>query len=79
MPLLLFLDDLTDLQDDIATQSENCLLDSPNIENNFFELYPLFTESIKPLQKVNIKTYKELDRLRQEAIVATLGGTLFSF
>jgi hypothetical protein len=79
MPLLLFLDDLTDLHDDIATQAENCLLDSPNIENNFFELYPLFTESIKPLQKVNIKIYKELDRLRQEAIVATLGGTLFSF
>jgi hypothetical protein len=78
MPLFLFLDDLTDLQDDIANKSENCLLDSPNIENNFFELYPLFAESIKPLQKINLKIYQELDRLRQEAIVATLSGTLFS-
>jgi hypothetical protein len=78
MPLFLFLDDLTDLQDDIANQSENCLLDSPNIENNFFELYPLFASSIKPLQKINIKIYQELDKLRQEAIVATLSGTLFS-
>lgn len=78
MPLFLFLDDLTDLQEDIVTKSENCLLDVPNIENNFFVLHPLFIESIKPLEKINKNIYHELNRLRQEGISATLGGTLFA-
>jgi hypothetical protein len=78
MPLFLFLDDLTDLQEDIANHSENCLLDSPDIESNFFSLYPLFIDSIKPLEMVNHNLYLELNRLRQEAIAATLSGTIFS-
>ncbi|MBL7873343.1 MAG: hypothetical protein JNM78_17115 [Cyclobacteriaceae bacterium] len=78
MPLFLFLDDLTDLQDDIDTQSENCLLDSPGIENNFFELHPLFIKSIKPLEKINKNIYLELNRLRQEGIAATLGETILT-
>lgn len=78
MPLFLFLDDLTDLQEDIISHSENCLLDVPTIENNFFALHPLFMESIKPIEKVNKNLYLELNRLRQEGISATLTGTLFS-
>lgn len=78
MPLFLFLDDLTDLPQDSASHSENCLLDSPDLENNFFTLNPLIAESIKPVENINGVLYKELNRMRQEAIAITLGGILFS-
>jgi hypothetical protein len=78
MPLFLFLDDLTDLPEDLATQSENCLLDSTDIENNFFILHPLIAESIKPLEKINGVLYKELNRMRQETVAGSLGGILLS-
>lgn len=78
MPLFLFLDDLTDLPEDLATNSENSLLDSPNLENNFFTLHPLIAESIKPVEKINGTLYKELNRMRQEAVANTLGGILLS-
>lgn len=78
MPLFLFLDDLTDLPEDLATHSENSLLDSPNLENNFFTLHPLIAESIKPVEKINGVLYKELNRMRQDAVANTLGGILFS-
>jgi hypothetical protein len=78
MPLFLFLDDLTDLPGDLATNSENSLLDSPNLENNFFTLHPLIAESIKPVEKINGTLYKELNRMRQEAVANTLGGILLS-
>lgn len=78
MPLFLFLDDLTDLPEDVTTQSENCLLDSADIENNFFSLHPLMAESIKPLEKINDRLYQELNQLRQEAVAATLKGVLLS-
>lgn len=78
MPLFLFLDDLTDLPEDLATHAENTLLDSPNLENNFFTLHPLIAESIKPVEKINNVLYNELNRMRQEAVASTLGGILFS-
>lgn len=78
MPLFLFLDDLTDIPEDLATNSENSLLDSPNLENNFFTLHPLIAESIKPVEKINGTLYKELNRMRQEAVANTLGGILLS-
>jgi hypothetical protein len=78
MPLFLFLDDLTDLPEDLATHSENSLLDSPNLENNFFTLHPLIAESIKSVEKINGVLYQELNRMRQEAVASTLGGILFS-
>ncbi|MEQ1584622.1 MAG: hypothetical protein ABL895_01990 [Cyclobacteriaceae bacterium] len=77
MPLFLFLDDLTDLPEDLVTHSENSLLDSPNLENNFFTLHSLIAESIKPVEKINDVLYKELNRMRQEAVASTLGGILF--
>lgn len=78
MPLFLFLDDLTDLPEDITSQSENCLLDAADIEHNFFVLHPLIAESIKPLEKINDRLYRELNHMRQEAIVATMKGVLLS-
>jgi hypothetical protein len=78
MPLFLFLDDLTDLAEDLANKSENCLLDSPSIENNFFALHSIIAVSIKPLEIVNSKLYHELNKLRQEAVAITLGGVLLS-
>ena len=78
MPLFLFLDDLTDLAEDLANKSENCLLDSSSIENNFFILHSIIAESIKPLEIVNSQLYKELNNLRQEAVACTLGGVLLS-
>jgi len=77
-PFFLFLDDLTDLAEDLANKSENCLLDSSSIENNFFALHSIIAESIKPLEIVNSKLYQELNKLRQEAIASTLGGVLLS-
>jgi hypothetical protein len=78
MPLFLFLDDLTDLPEDLANQSENCLLDSDDVENNFFVLHPLIEASIKPLENINNLLYQELNQMRQEAIAATLRGVLLS-
>jgi len=78
MPLFLFLDDLTDLAEDVANKAENCLLDSPSIENNFFALHSIISVSIKPLEIVNSKLYHELNKLRQEAVASTLGGVLLS-
>lgn len=78
MPLLLFLDDLTDLAEDLASHAENSLLDSPNYENNFFTLHPLVAESIKPVEKINGVLYKELNRMRQQAVANTFRGVLFS-
>jgi hypothetical protein len=78
MPLFLFMDDLTDLSEDIVIQSENCLLDSDDVENSFFILHPLMAESIKPLEKINDCLYEELNQMRQEAIAATLKGMLLS-
>lgn len=78
MPLFLFLDDLTDLDEDLANKSENCLLDSPSIENNFFALHSIIAVSLKPLEIVNSKLYQELNKLRQEAVASTLGGILLS-
>lgn len=78
MPLFLFLDDLTDLAEDLVNKSENCLLDSSSIENNFFALHTIIAESIKPLEIVNWQLYQELNKLRQEAVASTLGGVLLS-
>lgn len=78
MPLFLFLDDLTDLTEDLAKKSENCLLDSSSIENNFFALHTIIAESIKPIEIVNSQLYQELNKLRQEAVASTLGGVLLS-
>lgn len=78
MPLFLFLDDLEDLPEDLATQSENCLLDSPDLENNFFTLHPLIAESIKQVEPINAILYKELNRMRQEAVAGKLRGILLA-
>ena len=78
MPLFLFLDDLEDLPEDLATQSENCLLDSPDLENNFFTLHPLIAESIKQVEPINNILYKELNRMRQEAVAGKLRGILLA-
>jgi hypothetical protein len=78
MPLFLFLDDLEDLPEDLAHQSENCLLDSPDLENNFFLLHPLIAESIKQVEPINAILYKELNRMRQEAVARKLRGILFA-
>ncbi len=78
MPLFLFLDDLTDLAEDVANKSENCLLDSSSVESNFFALHSIIAESIKPLEIVNSQLYQELNKLRQEAVASTLGGVLLS-
>lgn len=78
MPLFLFLDDLTDLAEDLANKAENCLLDSSSVENNFFALHSIIAESIIPLEVVHSKLYQELNKLRQEAVASTLGAVLLS-
>jgi hypothetical protein len=76
MPFFLFLDDLTDLTEDMANESENCLLDSPELHDNFFVLHPLMAELLKRIEPVNSKLYYQLDRMRKEAIVSTMKNIL---
>jgi hypothetical protein len=76
MPFFLFLDDLTDLNEDIANQSENCLLDSPGVQDNFFILHPLMAELLKKIEPVNSKLYQQLDKMRKEAVVSTMKNIL---
>jgi hypothetical protein len=76
MPFFLFLDDLADLKEDLLNKTENCLLDSPDIQDNFFVLHPLMAELLKRIEPINSKLYKELDRMRKEAIVGTMGEIL---
>ena len=76
MPFFLFLDDLTDIKEDLANQSENCLLDSPGGQDNFFILHPLMAELLKKIEPINSKLYHQLDRMRKEAVMSTMSNIL---
>jgi hypothetical protein len=76
MPFFLFLDDLTDLNEDIANQSENCLLDSQGVQDNFFILHPLMTELLKRIELINSRLFHQLDRMRKEAVMSAMNNIL---
>lgn len=76
MPFFLFLDDLTDINEDISSQSENCFLDSGRVQDNFFVLHPLMTELLRKTEPLNSKLYHHLDRMRKEAVMSSMKNIL---
>lgn len=76
MPFFLFLDDLTDINEDLVNQSENCFLDSGKVQDNFFILHPLMTDLLKKVEHLNSKLYHQLDRMRKEAVMSNMKNIL---
>jgi hypothetical protein len=67
LPLLLMLDDFTDLAEDQAAGEENCLLDGGQVTNNFFELVRYCNQLLTELSVHNPLLAGYLRGLKNEA------------
>jgi hypothetical protein len=67
LPLLLMLDDFTDLAEDRAAGEENCLLDGGQIADNFFELIRYCNQLLNELSFHNPQLADYLRGLKNEA------------
>jgi hypothetical protein len=67
LPLLLILDDFTDLAEDQASGEENCLLDGGNVADNFFELVGYCNQLLIELNLYNPALANYLRGLKNEA------------
>lgn len=67
MPLILFLDDVEDLDADRARGEENALLQGVSVEESFFALHPILKRLLLRIQPLNPAVFAHLENLRQQA------------
>ncbi|MCU0419267.1 MAG: hypothetical protein MUC38_06370 [Cyclobacteriaceae bacterium] len=70
MPLLLFLDDVTDLAADRAAGEENCLLQGGTPVESFFRLYPVLARLVKQIEPIHPEAHQRLNALRLPALTS---------
>lgn len=68
MPLLLFLDDVTDLAEDQAKGEENCLLQGGTPTESFFTLYPVLARFVTQLEPLHPEAHQRLNVLWLQAL-----------
>jgi hypothetical protein len=76
IPLMLMLDDFTDVEEDHAAREENCLLDSGNIPDNFFELIAISSKLLVDLASLNAPLATYLKGLKDEALARNMLGIM---
>lgn len=67
MPLILFLDDVEDLDADRARGEENTLFQGVSVEESFFALHPILKRLLLRIQPLNPAVFAHLENLRQQA------------
>lgn len=68
MPLLLFLDDVTDLAEDEARGEENCLLQGGTPTESFFCLHPVLAQLVHDIEPIHPEVHQRLNTLRLHAL-----------
>lgn len=72
VPLLLLLDDFSDIDKDIADGDENCLLDGGPVMENFFELTGVVEKLLSGLSTINPDLAAYLRGMKNEAVARNM-------